>query len=927
MDAMDPKRLLVRVIVFFTFIFCSQHYLVSSQGENYCLDSEPGSASDFLKKASESIKHRHYGEALEDLNTALEADPTLSDAYRQRASVLRQLCRFEESEKTYKKFLELKPGFSAAEKELSQLLQAQSAIAESGFILKENEDNLEALLLRGRAYYFLADHDVALRHYQKGLRLDPEHSDLKKAYFGLKNLLKKTKSAEENVDKGKLRMAVEDFKAALALDPSHTAHNVHLHLGLCKVLVKLGRGKDALSSCTDALSIDEELLEALVQMNVGALEISNKYYVDQRGEAKLLVEDWEGAAADLKAAAQKSPQDMNIREALMRAEKSLKMSQRKDWYKILGVHKTASVAEIKRAYKKLALQWHPDKNVGNREEAEAKFREIAAAYEVLGDDDKRVRYDRGEDIEDMGMGSGGGGFNPFGRGEQQFTFHFEGGFPGGGFPGGSHLIFLSISLSLALAHSARSVPSLPSRSIHRSSSSSSKNRRISTMALTNFILTVGGVSAVVLLLRSDVKQSAGIFRRNVRHIRKWLEEESGSSTKNDVAKEYPWDSKPGSASDFLKKASESIKHRHYGEALEDLNTALEADPTLSDAYRQRASVLRQLCRFEESEKTYKKFLELKPGFSAAEKELSQLLQAQSAIAESGFILKENEDNLEALLLRGRAYYFLADHDVALRHYQKGLRLDPEHSDLKKAYFGLKNLLKKTKSAEENVDKGKLRMAVEDFKAALALDPSHTAHNVHLHLGLCKVLVKLGRGKDALSSCTDALSIDEELLEALVQMNVGALEISNKYYVDQRGEAKLLVEDWEGAAADLKAAAQKSPQDMNIREALMRAEKSLKMSQRKDWYKILGVHKTASVAEIKRAYKKLALQWHPDKNVLGDDDKRVRYDRGEDIEDMGMGSGGGGFNPFGRGEQQFTFHFEGGFPGGGFPGGFGGFHYG
>ncbi|KAK9158306.1 hypothetical protein Scep_004880 [Stephania cephalantha] len=451
----------------------SRHYVECGIGRDVSLFrmdcyiySEPGIASDYLKKASESIKLRHYGQALEDLDVALEADPTLSDTYRQRASVLRQLCRFEESEKTYKKFLELKPGFSAAEKELSQLLQAQSAletagtffdsgdfeksmdyidkvvlvfspacskakllkvklllgmkdysgaIAESGFILKENEDNLEALLLRGRGYYYLADHDVALRHYQKGLRLDPEHSELKKAYFGLKNLLKKTKSAEENVDKGKLRMAVEDFKAALALDPNHTAHNVHLHLGLCKVLVKLGRGKDALSSCTDALSIDEELLEALVQ----------------RGEAKLLVEDWEGAVADLKAAAQKSPQDMNIREALMRAEKSLKMSQRKDWYKILGIHKTASVAEIKRAYKKLALQWHPDKNVGNREEAEAKFREIAAAYEVLGDDEKRVRYDRGEDIEDMGMGTGGGGFNPFGGGGQQFTFHFEGGFPGG----------------------------------------------------------------------------------------------------------------------------------------------------------------------------------------------------------------------------------------------------------------------------------------------------------------------------------------------------------------------------------------------------------------------------------------------------------------------------------------------------------------
>lgn len=73
---------------------------------------------------------------------------------------------------------------------------------------------------------------------------------------------------------------------------------------------------------------------------------------------------------------------MEIHEALGRAEKALKMSKRKDWYKILGVSKTASISEIKRAYKKLALQWHPDKNVGNREETENKFREIAAAYEV-----------------------------------------------------------------------------------------------------------------------------------------------------------------------------------------------------------------------------------------------------------------------------------------------------------------------------------------------------------------------------------------------------------------------------------------------------------------------------------------------------------------------------------------------------------------
>ncbi|KAJ4704874.1 DnaJ protein like [Melia azedarach] len=469
MDAVAWRGVVYTVFILH-FVFACQLLLL--QPLVSALDSKTSDTAELFERVSQSIKVKHYSEALNDLNAAIEADPTLSEAYFRRGSVLRQLCRYEEAEKNYRKFLEFKPGNSVAEKELSQLLQAQSAldtaltlfdsgdyakpleyidkvvlvfspacskakmlkvkllleakdyssaISETGFILKEDESNLEALLLRGRAYYYLADHDVAQRHYQKGLRLDPEHSELKKAYFGLKNLLKKTKSAEDNVNKGKLRLAVEDFKAALALDPNHTAHNVHLHLGLCKVLVKLGRGKDALSSCSDALDIDEELIDALVQ----------------RGEAKLLTEDWEGAVNDLKSAAQKSPQDMNIREALMRAEKALKMSKRKDWYKILGVSQTASVAEIKRAYKKLALQWHPDKNVDNREEAEAKFRDIAAAYEVLGDEEKRTRYDRGEDIEDMGMGGGGGGFN-FGGGGQQFTFHFEGGFPGGGggFPGG-----------------------------------------------------------------------------------------------------------------------------------------------------------------------------------------------------------------------------------------------------------------------------------------------------------------------------------------------------------------------------------------------------------------------------------------------------------------------------------------------------------
>ncbi|XP_040004710.1 dnaJ homolog subfamily B member 2 isoform X2 [Xiphias gladius] len=65
-----------------------------------------------------------------------------------------------------------------------------------------------------------------------------------------------------------------------------------------------------------------------------------------------------------------------------------------DYYNILGVSKTASQDDIKKAYRKLALKWHPDKNPDNKEEAERKFKELAEAYEVLSDKSKRDPYDR-----------------------------------------------------------------------------------------------------------------------------------------------------------------------------------------------------------------------------------------------------------------------------------------------------------------------------------------------------------------------------------------------------------------------------------------------------------------------------------------------------------------------------------------------------
>ena len=81
-----------------------------------------------------------------------------------------------------------------------------------------------------------------------------------------------------------------------------------------------------------------------------------------------------------------------------------------DYYEQLGVAKNASADDIKKAYRKLAIKYHPDKNPGNKE-AEEKFKEISAAYEVLSDPDKRARYDQFGHDAYTSSGSGGGGFS------------------------------------------------------------------------------------------------------------------------------------------------------------------------------------------------------------------------------------------------------------------------------------------------------------------------------------------------------------------------------------------------------------------------------------------------------------------------------------------------------------------------------------
>lgn len=143
------------------------------------------------------------------------------------------------------------------------------------------------------------------------------------------------------------------------------------------------------------------------------------------------MEEWDEAVQDFGAAQAIDPTGFQVQQKLKFAQGKAKAAKKKDYYKILGVEKGCDEAALKKAYRKLALKWHPDKNNETPEQhkrAEKMFKEINEAWAVLSDPQKRKQHDMGMSMEDMQSGGMPGGF-PGGM-------HFNMSGMGGGMPGG-----------------------------------------------------------------------------------------------------------------------------------------------------------------------------------------------------------------------------------------------------------------------------------------------------------------------------------------------------------------------------------------------------------------------------------------------------------------------------------------------------------
>ncbi|CAN6675127.1 hypothetical protein TRVA0_092S00144 [Trichomonascus vanleenenianus] len=301
--------------------------------------------------------------------------------------------------------------------------QATSTVMD---LLRRDQQDPQALTLRGRILYAEGDNAKAVAHFQQALRCDPDFAPARRMLKLSREVEKARAAGNEAFKSGDLAQAKELYTKALEVDPQSIVNNSRIYSNRATVNVKLGLLEEALADCDASLALDDTFVKV------------------RRTKARVLgkLERWEDAVSEFKSALEQDEADQGLRQELRDAELELKKAQRKDYYKILGVDKSCSDVELKKAYRKMALKFHPDKNIEDPL-AHEKFKDVGEAYETLSDPQKRMRYDSGADLqEDMFGGGMGGGMHAQGIDPevlfQMFGGGGMGGSPfGGGMGGGS----------------------------------------------------------------------------------------------------------------------------------------------------------------------------------------------------------------------------------------------------------------------------------------------------------------------------------------------------------------------------------------------------------------------------------------------------------------------------------------------------------
>eukprot|EP00903_Cladosiphon_okamuranus_P006463 g6323.t1 len=442
------------------------------------IELEPKNERNFYKRFRVFLSKRKYAEAIKDLSRALELKPKYKQALAQRAKLLRMMGQCEEAAKDYAALevidpkhvdletlyplaktcaehladgaaAEAKGDWQAAAEAYDAILDEQldlvgaelllrrarchfalgrwlQAAADAGRAAKvaaEADDDhaarerAQALELRGRCYIHLGDFELAGNHFRQVLLDDPDNEPCREEHRRCRAVVKKVEAGHRLLSSGDVVGATNEWRAATALEPDNAAF-------LGPLLLQIASAHVGAKNWAEAKRAAQECLNAHPHGEVGAQ--AEMIFGDVYTEAE---EFQEAVNAYSRAEAKVKEIGMEIldqaRAKLKQANILLEQSKKKQYYKILGVPRNADLATIKKAYRELAKIHHPDKVQGEEEKLKSEkiFQEVAEAYEVLGDDELRAKYDRGEEVFEN---QGGGGGQARGGG-QHFRFNRGGG--------------------------------------------------------------------------------------------------------------------------------------------------------------------------------------------------------------------------------------------------------------------------------------------------------------------------------------------------------------------------------------------------------------------------------------------------------------------------------------------------------------------
>jgi DnaJ family protein C protein 3 len=398
----------------------------------------------FWKRSIPYLQAQKFREALSDLNRALSLDSKHTGALLRRARIFKTVGKFEESitdlEKilklspNHKDALELLPSVRAADdkfQEASALIKAgnleqginilsgvlesaptfekgllmrarasvklgkwESVLEDMTHLLRATPTNTAALYLRGKAMLYGGDEETALTHYSQCLNYDAFDDDCKKAKDDLEKFRSSMEKANKALELTKFREASNIYLTLLEFDRNWVKMMPVIYEKLTRCYLGMNDGKKALEMVDLMISYDDKVQVSFIL----------------KGEAYLLLEEWDKAIQEMQNALNLG-QTNEARQGLHKAEKMKKMALRKDYYKILEVPKTASKREISKAYRKLSMKYHPDKNTDS--ESEHMYRDVTEAYDILNDEEKRRKYDAGEDLNQPQQPQHGHPFNFF----------------------------------------------------------------------------------------------------------------------------------------------------------------------------------------------------------------------------------------------------------------------------------------------------------------------------------------------------------------------------------------------------------------------------------------------------------------------------------------------------------------------------------